>query len=79
MEVKDIFNSEVLGIIGVTLRMSFASTLIASVFGIILGLLLESKSFPLKRIVVRLCRTLMATPPVVAGLVVFLLLMDRAA
>ena len=57
--------------------MSFLSTLIASVLGIILGLLLERSSFPGKRIVVRLCRTLMGTPPVVAGLVVYLLLMRR--
>jgi tungstate transport system permease protein len=71
------FNSETLGIIGVTLRMSLASTLIASVLGIILGLLLERGSFPGKRIVVRICRTFMGTPPVVAGLVVYLLLMRR--
>ena len=72
-----IFDSETLGIIGVTLRMSFASTFIASVLGIILGLFLEKKIFPGKRIAVRLCRTLMGTPPVVAGLVVYLLLMRR--
>ena len=72
-----IFDSETLGIIGVTLRMSFASTFIASIFGIILGLFLEKKNFPGKRIAVRLCRTLMGTPPVVAGLVVYLLLMRR--
>jgi len=71
------FNSEILGIIGVTLRMSLASTFIASALGGVLGLLLEKASFPGKRIVVRLCRTLMGTPPVVAGLVVYLLLMRR--
>ena len=42
-----------------------------------LGLLLEKNRFPGKQIVVRLCRTLMGTPPVVAGLVVYLLLMRR--
>ena len=72
-----IFNTEVLGIIGVTLKMSLASAFAASVFGIILGLLLERSRFPGKRIVVRLCRTLMGTPPVVAGLLVYLLLMRR--
>ena len=71
------FNSDTLGIIGVTLRMSLASTFIASILGIVLGLLLEKNNFPGKRIVVRLCRTLMGTPPVVAGLVVYLLLMRR--
>jgi len=71
------FNSETFGIISVTLRMSFASTLIASILGCILGLFLERSSFPGKRIAVRICRTLMGTPPVVAGLVVYLLLMRR--
>jgi len=71
------FDSETLGIIGVTLRMSLSSTFIASVFGIIMGLSLERRHFPGKRIAVRLCRTLMGTPPVVAGLVVYLLLMRR--
>ena len=71
------FNSEILGIIGVTLRMSLASTIIGSILGAILGLFLERAHFPGKRIAVRLCRTLMGTPPVVAGLVVYLLLMRR--
>jgi tungstate transport system permease protein len=57
--------------------MSLASTLIASVLGIALGLLLERGSFPGKRIVVRICRTLMGMPSVVAGLIVYLLLMRR--
>ena len=68
---------ETLGIIGVTLRMSLASTLIGSLLGVVLGLLLERSSFPGKRVAVRICRTLMGTPPVVAGLVVYLLLMRR--
>jgi len=71
------FNSETLGVIGVTLRVSLISTLAASVLGIALGLLLERGRFPGKRILVRICRTLMGTPPVVAGLVVYLLLMRR--
>ena len=72
-----IFDIETLGIIGVTLRMSLTSTVVASILGSVLGLLLERNRFPGKRIVVRICRTLMGTPPVVAGLVVYLLLMRR--
>jgi len=75
MEFK--LDFETLEIIGVTLRMSFASTLIASVLGIVFGLFLERHRFPGKRIVVRICRTLMGTPSVVAGLIVYLLLMRR--
>jgi len=71
------FDFETLEIIGVTLRMSLASTSIASVLGIIFGLLLERYRFPGKRIVVRICRTLMGMPSVVAGLIVYLLLMRR--
>ena len=57
--------------------MSFFSTLISTVIGTILGLLLEKRQFPGKRIVVRICRTLMGMPPVVAGLIVYLVLMRR--
>jgi tungstate transport system permease protein len=71
------FSAETLGIIGITLRTSLSSTFIASVLGIVLGLLLEKASFPGKRIVVRIIRTLMGMPPVVAGLMVYLLLMRR--
>lgn len=60
-----------------TLVMAFWATLISSAIGITLGLLLESARFPGKRIVVRLNRTLMGVPPVVVGLLVYLLLMRR--
>ena len=71
------FTPVILDIIGVTLRMSFASTAIGSILGIVFGLLLEKARFPGKGVMVRLCRTLMGTPPVVVGLVAFLLLMRR--
>jgi len=64
-------------IIGVTLRMAFASTLIGSTLGLCLGLFLERAAFPGKGLALRLCRTLMATPPVLAGLVVYLLFRRR--
>jgi len=57
--------------------MSFFSTLISSVLGTIFALLLERYNFFGKRIVVRICRTLMGMPSVVAGLIVYLLLMRR--
>jgi len=57
--------------------MSFFSTLISTVLGIIFALLLEKYNFFGKRIVVRICRTLMGMPSVVAGLIVYLLLMRR--
>ena len=61
----------------VTLTMSLSATLISSVLGIPLGLALERNSFPGKRVVVRINRTMMGVPPVVIGLVVYMLLMRR--
>jgi len=63
--------------IRVTLCMSVCSTLLSSVIGIAFGLMLERFSFPGKRIVVRINRTLMGVPPVVVGLVVYMLIMRR--
>jgi tungstate transport system permease protein len=69
-----IFNQEILGIIGRTLRMTLTSTFIAFCIGVPLGLLLEKLKFPGKKIVIAANRTFMATPPVVAGLVVYMML-----
>jgi len=63
--------------IRVTLIMSVASTCVASILGIALGLWLEKHSFPGKRLVIRINRTMMGVPPVVVGLVVYMLLMRR--
>ena len=79
--IRDLF-SEFFGTIGaldsirVTVIMSFWSTLIASVLGVFLGLLLERKDFPGKRAVIRLNRTLMGAPPVVIGLLAYMILRD---
>ena len=67
----------VLDAIQVTLKMAICSTLISSVLGVVLGLALEHFQFPGKKIVVRINRAFMGMPPVVAGLIVYLLLMRR--
>ncbi len=80
--MKQVF-SEFFGTVGVmdsirvTLIMSVWSTLIASAFGISLGFLLERREFPGKRLVIRLNRTLMGAPPVVIGLLAYMLLRKR--
>lgn len=61
----------------VTFRLAFSATAISSVVGILLGLLLERSRFAGKRVVIRINRTLMGVPPVVIGLVVYMLLMRR--
>jgi len=76
--ISDFFSQVgALDTIRVTLVMSVASTGIASILGISLGLWLERSSFPGKRLVIRINRTMMGVPPVVVGLVVYMLLMRR--
>lgn len=70
-------DSELLQIIGTTLRMALSSSAISAVLGTALGLLLEQVRFPGKRLIVRLNRTLMGAPPVVIGLIVYLLFMRK--
>lgn len=64
---------ELLQIIGVTLRMSFFSTLISCLVGMTLGVLIGQRDFRGKRTVKKLTGTLMGLPPVVAGLIVYML------
>ena len=61
-------------IIGITLQMSFFSTTISSLLGIPLGVMIGASEFRSKRWVQRIMNTLMGLPPVVAGLVVYLIL-----
>ena len=77
--MRELFNNETLSIISLTLRMTLTSTAISALLGIPAGLLL-ARLRPafwlfrlLKRLFVGINRTLMATPPVVAGLVVWML------
>lgn len=67
-------DSELRQIIAVTLRMSLFSTLFSSLIGIPAGVLLGANDFKGKAFFFRLVNTLLGLPPVVAGLIVFLLL-----
>jgi tungstate transport system permease protein len=71
----EMFDGETLGVITLTLRMTILSTGISMILGVPLGLWLDRVNFAGKRIVVLINRTLMASPPVVIGLIVYLLLM----
>jgi tungstate transport system permease protein len=53
---------------------SLTSTLISSLFAIPFGILLGIKSFYGKKLVIRSLYTMMSLPPVIVGLVVFLLI-----
>lgn len=67
-------DGELRQIIWLTLRMSFFSTGIAAGLGVPLGVFLGCVKFPGRGVVMRIVTTLMGLPPVVAGLVVFLIL-----
>ena len=64
---------ELFQILGVTLRMSFFSTIISCLFGIPFGVYLEKNNFKGKRTIKKITGTLMGLPPVVAGLIVYML------
>lgn len=64
---------ELLQILAVTLRMSFFSTLISCLVGLPLGVLIESGRFRGRGLVKKNVNTLMGLPPVVAGLIVYML------
>ena len=66
-------NSELLQIISTTLVMSFFSTGISSLIGIPLGVALGRSEFRGRGMIIRILNTLMSLPPVVAGLIVFML------
>ncbi|MEG2082486.1 MAG: hypothetical protein RR011_04590, partial [Oscillospiraceae bacterium] len=80
--MKQVF-SEFFGTVGVvdsirvTLIMSVCSTVISSFLGIFLGLTLEKHNFKGKNFLVRVNRTLMGAPPVVIGLLTYMLLRKR--
>lgn len=60
-------------IIGVTLRMSISSSLLALLIGVPIGVLLGSAAFRGKRIFIVINRTFMGLPPVVCGLLCYLM------
>ena len=67
-------NGEMRQIIWLTLRMSIFSTAISALIGIPLGVILGAVKFSGRGVIMRIITTLMGLPPVVAGLVVFLIL-----
>ena len=66
-------SSELSNIIGVTLRMGLSSSLIALLVGVPLGVLLGMARFRGRTVLVVLNRTFMGLPPVVCGLICYML------
>jgi len=66
-------NGQLSNIIGVTLRMGLSSSLAALLIGMPLGILLGVARFRWRSVLVVLNRTLMGLPPVVCGLICYML------
>ena len=66
-------NRELLNILSTTAKMSLSSSVIALLIGVPLGILLGASRFRGKSVVVAVNRTLMGMPPVVCGLLFYLL------
>ena len=64
---------ELINILLVTARMSLCSSLAALLLGVPLGVLLGAADFPGKRVLLVINRTLMGMPPVVCGLLFYML------
>lgn len=67
-------DSELIRIVGLSLRVSLAATFIAFVLGVPLGALLAARRFPGHGVILVIVNALLGLPPVVAGLFVYLLL-----
>jgi len=66
---------EFLEIIRLSLFVSLTATVFAGLIAVPLGIVIGIKDFPGKKVMVRIIYTLMSMPPVVIGLVIFLLLL----
>ncbi|MBC2581443.1 ABC transporter permease [Clostridium sp. DJ247] len=65
---------EIRPVIVMSLIVSISSTVISSLVGIILGILAGLADFKMKKLLSRLLETFMSTPPVLMGLIVYLIL-----
>ncbi len=68
------FDTNLVEIVGLSLRVSGGAVVAAGMLGLPLGAWLAVARFPLRRLLITLVSALMGLPPVVVGLVVYLLL-----
>ena len=66
-------DAELLNVLGTTARMSLSSSLVALLIGVPLGILLGTARFRSKNVLSVINRTFMAMPPVVCGLIFYIL------
>jgi len=70
-------DAEIISIVGVSLRVSLISTIIAGIIGIPLGFMVAFADFPGKRMVITVLNTLLSLPTVVIGLFVYAFISRR--
>lgn len=68
---------EFVGIVFVSLTVAFASTTLATIFGVSFGVFVTQKKFPGRSAVITILNTLMSLPSVVVGLMVYSFLSRR--
>ncbi len=68
-------DSEFLSVLSLSILVSGSASILAALFGVPFGVALAEGNFKGKRLLLTLTHAFMALPPVVAGLVVFLILM----
>src|SRR5947209_6535221 len=68
------FDPELIQIVALSLRVSLSATLIAMVIGAPIGGLMAVSRFPGRQVAVVLANALLGLPPVVVGLVIYLIL-----
>lgn len=68
------FDGEIYGIIVLSLVVSILSTCAAALLGLPFGVVLGTRNFVGKKVIIRLIQTFMGLPPVVAGLIVYMFL-----
>lgn len=68
------FDKNIYEIIGLSLFVSISSTIVSSIFAVPLGIAIGIKKFKGREVIIRIINTLMGLPPVLAGLLVYLLI-----
>lgn len=68
------FDQDLIEIVSLSLQVSLSAVLIASVIGLPLGAVLAMSRFPGRRVLIVVLNALMGMPPVVVGLIVYILL-----
>jgi tungstate transport system permease protein len=74
--IKDFFvnYNDILPVIMLSLRVSLTSTVIASIFGLTFGIITALNEFKYKKTIMRVINTLMSLPPVLIGLLVYMMI-----